>query len=193
MRLPESVHVTAPRSENDGRAFDSFEVGGALNEDFSIRAFRRGDEDGIWAILEPVLRAGASYALPTDTSKSEALAYWLGGDHDVFVAECRGELIGTYYQHPNQRGGGSHVANCGYAVASEAGGRGVGARMCAHSLELARSRGFAAMQFNFVVSTNELAVRLWQRHGFGIVGCLPNAFRHSTGEYTDVYVMYRLL
>ncbi len=164
-----------------------------MNEDFAIRVFRPGDEDAIWSILEPILRGGASYALPAGISKAEALAYWLGGDHDVFVAESRGKLIGTYYQHPNQRGGGSHVANCGYSVATAAGACGVGARMCVHSLELAKSRGFTAMQFNFVVSTNERAVRLWQRHRFDIVGCLPNAFRHSTGEYTDVYIMYRLL
>ena len=65
--------------------------------------------------------------------------------------------------------------------------------MCAHSQREALSRGFRAMQFNFVVSTNEQAVRLWQRNGFEIVGTLPGAYRHSKLGYVDAYVMYKRL
>jgi ribosomal protein S18 acetylase RimI-like enzyme len=49
------------------------------------------------------------------------------------------------------------------------------------------------MQFNFVVSTNESAVKLWQDLGMKIVGTLPGAFRHATRGYVDVYVMYQEL
>jgi ribosomal protein S18 acetylase RimI-like enzyme len=49
------------------------------------------------------------------------------------------------------------------------------------------------MQFNFVVSTNESALHLWQQLGFKIVGTLPGAFRHSQKGYVDVYVMFRSL
>jgi ribosomal protein S18 acetylase RimI-like enzyme len=49
------------------------------------------------------------------------------------------------------------------------------------------------MQFNYVISTNTAAIRLWQELGFEIVGTLPNAFRHPEKEYVDVYVMYRSL
>lgn len=62
-----------------------------------------------------------------------------------------------------------------------------------HSLTHARERGYRAMQFNFVVSTNERAVRLWQSLGFEIVGRLPGAFRHPEHGYVDVLVMYQLL
>jgi ribosomal protein S18 acetylase RimI-like enzyme len=65
--------------------------------------------------------------------------------------------------------------------------------MCGHSLERAKSRGFRAMQFNFVVSSNERAVRLWKSLGFEIVGRLREAFLDPSGDYTDAYVMYRLL
>jgi L-amino acid N-acyltransferase YncA len=65
--------------------------------------------------------------------------------------------------------------------------------MCEHSLAEARSLGFRAMQFNFVVSTNEAALHLWKEFGFDVVGTLPRAFRHPQKGYVDVYVMFRSL
>jgi ribosomal protein S18 acetylase RimI-like enzyme len=151
------------------------------------------DGDAIWAILEPILREGEAYALPRDWSRHEALAYWRAPDHAVFVAQEASEIVGTYYLRPNQRGGGAHVANCGYATLARARGRGVAGAMCMHSLELARRRGFTAMQFNFVVATNEGAVALWKRLGFDVVGRLPRAFRHPAHGLVDALVMYRAL
>lgn len=159
----------------------------------TIRPARSDDHDAIWAILEPVIRAGDTYPLPRDLGREDALAYWLADEHDVFVAEEGDAVLGTYYLRANQRGGGAHVANCGYMTAPETRGRGVASAMCGHSLERARQRGFKAMQFNFVVSSNERAVRLWQRNGFQIVGTLPKVFRHPERGYTDAYVMYREL
>lgn len=49
------------------------------------------------------------------------------------------------------------------------------------------------MQFNFVVSTNERAVRLWQAMGFEIVGRLPGAFDHPALGAVDALVMWRAL
>ena len=49
------------------------------------------------------------------------------------------------------------------------------------------------MQFNFVAVSNEGAVRLWRRHGFEIVGRVPEAFRHRRLGLTDVLVMHRRL
>ena len=117
----------------------------------------------------------------------------MGHDKETFVAEQDGVVLGTYYMRPNQAGGGRHVCNCGYMTDAAAPGRGIARRMCEHSLEYARSRGYRAMQFNFVVSTNERAVRLWQSLGFDIVGRLPTAFQHPTQGYVDAFVMYRLL
>ncbi len=159
----------------------------------NIRLPRPGDSDAVWAILEPVIRAGDTYTLPRDMSREEALASWFAPGHEVFVAEDDGQIVGTYYIRPNQTGGGSHVANCGYITAPAAMGKGVARAMCTHSLNYAKQRGYRAMQFNFVVSTNERTVRLWQSLGFDIVGRLPEAFLHPTAGYTDVYVMYRSL
>ena len=151
------------------------------------------DRDRIWSILEPVIRAGETYTLPRDMSCGEALAYWFGEGHEVWVAEDAGGVVGTYFLQANQRGRGSHVANCGYMTARGAEGRGVARAMCRHSLERARERGFRAMQFNFVVSTNERAVRLWESLGFAMVGRLPGAFRHPSEGDVDALIMYRML
>jgi ribosomal protein S18 acetylase RimI-like enzyme len=160
---------------------------------FTIRPAEERDSGPIWSILEPMIRAGETYTLPRDHSREEALAYWFSDGHEVFVAEEDGAVLGTYYLRPNQKGGGSHVANCGYVTGSAAMGRGVARTMCEHSLGRARSRGFRAMQFNFVVRSNERAVRLWESFGFVIVGTLRRAFLHPGLGYVDAYVMYREL
>jgi ribosomal protein S18 acetylase RimI-like enzyme len=157
----------------------------------SIRPATDADRDAIWAILEPTFREGETYPIPRDVSRADALAYWFTPGHAVFVAQDGGRTVGTYYLRANNRGGGAHVANCGYMTARGAFGRGVARAMCAHSLDEARARGFTAMQFNFVISTNERAVRLWRSCGFRTVGTLPGAFMHPTLGAVEAYVMFR--
>jgi ribosomal protein S18 acetylase RimI-like enzyme len=157
-----------------------------------VRAATRDDRDAIWAILEPMIRAGETYTLPRDLTRDDALAYWFAPGHDVFVAGD-GEIVGTYFIHANARGGGAHVANCGYVTAQQESGRGVARAMCAHSIEYARAKGFRAIQFNFVVATNVRAVRLWESFGFEVVGRLPGAFAHPAQGYVDALVMYLTL
>lgn len=158
-----------------------------------IRPALSVDADAIWSIMEPIIRAGETYTLARDVDKKSALAYWLSAQHEVFVAEENHEIVGTYFLQANQQGGGGHVANCGYMTAVHATGRGVARSMCEHSLGRARDRKFRAMQFNFVVSTNDRAVRLWQSFDFQIVGRLPKAFLHPSLGYVDAFIMYREL
>ena len=164
-----------------------------MNSTVSIRKAEDHDDAPIWRILEPVIREACTYTLPPEMSERDALRFWRATTHEVFVAEYDGEIVGTYFMRPNQSGGGAHVANCGYITAPWAGGRGIGRAMCVHSVEHARARGYRAMQFNFVVSTNERAVRLWQACGFEIVGRLPQAFRHPRDGYVDALVMYQTI
>jgi ribosomal protein S18 acetylase RimI-like enzyme len=151
------------------------------------------DYSAIWGILEPVIRAGESYALPREMSQADALAYWTAPEKTVFVAEDAGDVVGTYYLRANQQGPGSHVANCGYVTASQATGRGVARAMCEDSLRRAAQNRFLAMQFNFVASSNVRAVRLWERFGFGVVGRLPGAFAHPKLGFVDALVMFKAL
>jgi ribosomal protein S18 acetylase RimI-like enzyme len=165
-----------------------------------IRPAGPDDAEVLWRIIEPTLRAGETYPLAPDWARSEALAYWFSPGHTVFVAEAaapeadeQAEAVGTYYLRANGRGGGAHVANCGFMTAPHAAGRGVGRAMCTHALEFARAAGYLAMQFNFVVATNERAVALWQTCGFTIVGRPPGAFLHPRLGRVDAFVMYREL
>lgn len=158
-----------------------------------IRLATDDDRDAIWAVIGPTIRAGETYALEPDLDRVAALAYWMGADRETFVAEADGAVLGTYYLKANQAGGGAHVCNCGYMTGAAASGRGVARRMHEHSLERARERGFEAMQFNFVVESNERAVRLWRSLGFAVVGRLPKAFRHPSLGLVDALVMHRML
>ncbi len=117
-----------------------------------IRAACAADQTAIWAILEPTIRAGETFALPRDMGEADAIGYWTGPGRAAFVAEADGRVVGTYFLRGNQLGGGDHVANAAYATDPSMRGRGIARRMAEHSLEAARARGFLAMQFNFVVS-----------------------------------------
>jgi L-amino acid N-acyltransferase YncA len=158
-----------------------------------IRAATRDDHNAIWKIFHEVVVAGDTYAINPGISREDALLYWFGADTRTYVAESKGRVVGTYILRPNQSGGGSHVANAGFMVATQARGQGIGRAMGEHSLNEACRLGFRAMQFNFVVSTNQSAVRLWQELGFEIAGTLPGAFSHPKKGYVDVYVMYSSL
>jgi ribosomal protein S18 acetylase RimI-like enzyme len=159
----------------------------------TIRPATREDDDRLWLILEPVIRAGETYPLPRDMTREDALGYWFQPGHSVFVAEESGDISGTYHLKANNKGGGAHVANCGYMTAPQARGKGIARAMCLHSLDEARARGFKAMQFNFVISTNDAAVHLWQDCGFEIVGRLPQVFAHPRHGSVDALVMHRML
>ena len=149
------------------------------------------DRDAIWEILEPMIRAAETYTLPREMTKQQALEYWFAADKETFVWKENGAVLGTYFLKANQQGGGAHVANCGYVTALAAQGRGIARQMCLHSLERAKERGFRAMQFNFVISTNERAIKLWTSLGFEIAGFLPLAFEHPRLGFVDAFVMYR--
>ena len=157
----------------------------------AIRSASEHDRDALWAILEPMIRRGETYPLPRDLNKEQGLAFWFGAEKEPFVWEENGAVLGTYFLKANQQGGGAHVANCGYVTAQAAQGRGIARAMCLHSLERAKQRDFRAMQFNFVVSTNERAIKLWTSLGFETVGRLPLAFEHPTLGFVDALVMYR--
>lgn len=155
----------------------------------TIRPAGPGDEDLIWAMLEPVFRAGQTYAIDPAIRRDEALGYWLAAH--AFVAEGP-EPLGTFYIQPNRPGGGAHYCNCGFVTARGAEGRGVARAMLDHALTEAARLGYEGMVFNFVVATNSRAIALWEGAGFEVVGRVPGAFRTDMGD-ADALVMFRRL
>lgn len=164
-----------------------------MRESLTIRPATSADSPVLTDLLLPVFRAGDTYAVDPSISPEDAVALWCAPEKSVFIAADAGVALGTYYLRANQRGGGAHVCNCGYVTAEAARGRGVARAMLDHSLAEARTRGYRAMQFNFVVSTNTRAIDIWTRAGFETVGRLPGAFRHPTEGPVDALVMFRSL
>ena len=163
------------------------------NIQMNIREANSNDFDAIWSIFHEVVAAGDTYAYSRDTTKEQAFHLWIDVPRKTFVIENEGVLLGTYYIKTNQGGPGKHVCNCGYMVSSTARGKGLATSMCEHSQKIALELGYKAMQFNFVASTNEGAVRLWMKLGYETVGRLPKAFNHPNKGYVDALVMYKLL
>jgi RimJ/RimL family protein N-acetyltransferase len=161
---------------------------------FTIRVFQEQDWTETWKVIEPVFRAGETYAFSPDITTEEAYKVWIETPATTFVAvDSDNVIVGTYYIKPNQPALGAHVCNCGYIVAKNARNQGLASLMCDHSQTQAVAMGFLAMQYNLVVSTNESAVRLWKKHGFEIIGTLPKSFRHSRFGLVDAHIMYKLL
>jgi len=164
-----------------------------VNTPLAIREIDAQGFAAAWPVFREVVAAGDTYSYAPDMSMEQARALWTTPPSRCFTATREGEVLGLYMLRPNQPGLGDHVANAGYMVASRARGQGIASAMCEHSLAEARRAGFSAMQFNYVVASNEGAVRLWQRHGFAIVGHVPGAFRHARLGAVGVHVMHRSL
>ena len=158
-----------------------------------IRPATATDHDAIWDILRPVYRAGETYCIPRDIDRDEALADWFAPPFTAFVAEVDGRILGTSHVGANRPAGGSHVSNASFATHPDARGMGIARALGEHAKVWAGSQGFRAMQFNFVVSTNEDAVHLWQKLGFAIAGRLPGAFVHPGKGPVDALVMFQTL
>ena len=159
----------------------------------NIREATKDDWPAIWPIFHEVVLAGDTYAFDPETDKNAGEHIWLDTPKKTFVCEEDGQILGSYYIKTNQAGHGNHVCNCGYMVSSKARGKGLATSMCEHSQKVALELGYKAMQFNFVASSNEGAVRLWSRLGFDIAGRLPKAFNHPAKGYVDALVMYKWL
>ena len=159
-----------------------------------IRRANEADWPALWAILEPIIREGETFCLPRDAGEAMGRAYFASAEKTNFVAvDDDGAVLGASYVQPNRIGPGAHIANCGYMTSPKARGKGIARALCAHSIEECRAQGFRGIQFNFVVSTNEPAVHLWQSFGFETLARLPGAFNHPKLGYVDALVMFKSL
>ncbi|WP_438464666.1 GNAT family N-acetyltransferase [Marinomonas sp. PE14-40] len=146
-----------------------------------------------WPTFETIILAEQTYAFDSQMGYEEALQLWLKSPLKTYVFEEDGVILGSYYIKANAMGPSSHISNCGYMVSETARGKGIARKMCEHSQMVAKELGFTAMQFNSVVSTNKIAIKLWQALGFDIIGTIPKAYKHKELGLVDAYIMHKLL
>ncbi|USD67061.1 GNAT family N-acetyltransferase [Vibrio sp. SCSIO 43136] len=158
-----------------------------------IREMTLDDFKSFWPTFTTVVQAQQTYAFDPEMTFEQAYALWCEATLKTFVFIQDGNVLGSYYIKPNGMGPSAHICNCGYMVSEQARGKGVARQLCVHSQSQALALGFKAMQFNSVVSTNTVAVELWKRLGFSVVGQVPNAYKHAQLGYVDTLVMYKWL
>lgn len=157
----------------------------------NIRRATETDYNKVWEIFSNVIIAGDTYVFYPNTPKSDLKKYWFADYMKTYVIEENGEILGTYIIKPNQIDLGSHIANCSYMVNPNSQGKGIGKKLCEHSIKIARENKFEGIQLNIVVSTNKTAVELWKKYGFEIIGTTPNGFKHKKLGLVDTYIMYK--
>lgn len=158
-----------------------------------IRQATEADRPATWQIIKAVIAGGDTYVFSPDTTEEEMMAFWFTPDKHNYVAVEDGEIVATFWLRANNPALGKHVGNAAYMVSPDAHGKGIGRQIAVWSLDEARRLGFTAMQFNFVVKSNTVAVKLWQSVGFEIIGEIPDAFAHAKNGLTNAYIMYRKL
>jgi ribosomal protein S18 acetylase RimI-like enzyme len=158
-----------------------------------IRKATEADKEEVWKIIRAVISTGDSYTFAPDSPKAKMLEFWFGADKKTYVAVYEDQILGTFFLKANQPDLGSHICNAGYMVSPNAKGKGIGRKMAEFSLPEAKRLGFKAMQFNFVVKSNEIAVKLWLSLGFEIIGEIPEAFQHQDLGLVNALIMYRKL
>ena len=161
----------------------------------TLRDARLEDFEEIYDIFCKVLSEGKTYSYTLDEMTPErSLAYWISapGTH-CFVADIGGKVAGVAAVRPNRTGRAHHVANASFIVHPDYRRMGIAGALGKRALKYAQKEKYKAMQFNFVVSVNEVAVKLWKSLGFVIVGTLPKGFQHASKGLVDVYIMHQYL
>jgi len=142
----------------------------------------------VWDIIRSVVRARETFAYDPAMTEDEARATWIDGRTTVFDD---GRVRGTAKMSANRPGPGAHIATASFMVAAGARGRGVGTALVQDALAWARAAGFAGMQFNAVAASNTVAVRLYERLGFEVLGTVPRAFEHPALGRVGLHLMYK--
>lgn len=158
-----------------------------------IREMTEQDFVAFWPVFKKVILQQETYAYNPNMSQEEAYQIWCAQPLNAFVYVENEQVLGTYYIKANAMGPSDHICNCGYMVSPQARGKGLARKLCEHSQLQALALGFKAMQFNSVVSSNEIAVLLWKKLGYEIIGTIPNAYRHPQLGFVDSYIMYKWL
>ena len=161
---------------------------------FTLGIATDADFDAVKEIFLHVVDEGETYSYERDELTDDWIrAYWLKNTVTTLVARVDGKVAGVCAIRYNRTGRGDHIANASYIVHHDHRAMGIGHALGQESLRVAKEKGFSAMQFNYVVSTNAKAVALWQSLGFKIIGTMPQGYRHARHGLVDVYMMHRFL
>ena len=159
-----------------------------------VRPIRDEDWPAVFRIVDEVVRDGETYAYPDDLTPETARDLWVESPPGLtVVADRDGRILGTAKMGPNRPGRGDHIGTASFMVAPEARGAGLGRLLGQWAIDWHRRSGFAGIQFNAVVASNEVAVRLWQSLGFEVVGTVPGAFRSRRHGPVGLHVMFLAL
>lgn len=160
----------------------------------SIRPATTADDlEVVWQMWKEVMDQKIYFPYDDSYSKEQIEAVWINLRNPIYVAEIDGSIVGAYILRPNQPAYGDHIANAAYMVSSRARGQGIGSLLCEHSIQAGRKLGYRGMQFNLVVSTNTAAIRIWEAHGFQLIGTVPGGFRHHIAGFVDAHIFFRSL
>lgn len=161
---------------------------------YVLESAHPSDFDAIKRIFFEVIDEGETYSYESEDLSDEWVRdYWLSNCVETVVARVGGEVAGVCAIRVNRTGRADHVANASYIVCAKYRGIGIGRALGQQSLAISKAKGFQAIQFNYVVSTNTKAVALWKSLGFDVVGTLPKGFRHVRHGLVDVLILHRFL
>lgn len=154
-----------------------------------IRKYKNEDIPELITIWNTIVKEADAFPQVTNLKEEEAANFFATQTY-TGVAEYEGEVVGLYILHPNNVGRCGHIANASYAVKSGMRGYKIGEPLIRDSLRKGKEFGFQLMQFNAVVSTNSVAIHLYEKIGFHKLGVIPKGFLLGDGSYTDIILYY---
>jgi DNA-binding MarR family transcriptional regulator len=159
----------------------------------TLKPFVQEDEESLYNIFQEIVESGNQVHFEC-SSKQEFYRQFLESGSQVFTAHLsERELVGGFTIKPNFSGRSKHVANAVYMIKRIHQGRGIGTLLVKASLEFAKQLGFRAMQFNMVLSENHIALKLYQKLGFNIIGTISRAIKNLDGSYQEGLILHREL
>lgn len=158
---------------------------------YTLDLFNQKDEEALYEIFQEVVNSGSQFPYECSSLEEFRRQFFIPKGQVYVCHSLDGKVIGGFYLRANYSGRSSHIANAAYMIRNTYRGKGLGSLLIKASLHFAKDLGFQAMQFNMVLSQNTLAIKLYERLGFSIVGIIPQAVRNPSGNYQDGYVMHR--
>ena len=163
------------------------------NNTLQVRSVADEDRQCLLPILREAMSCAHSYPYDPMSNDEELLKIWLAPTHRVYIGLIESRIAGTFYIRPNQPCLGAHICNAGFIVSSNFSGRGVGTTLGKYALKQAKKLGYKAMQFNLVVVSNVVSIRIWKNLGFRVIGTIPEAFNHPQKGLIDAHIMHKKL